>query len=78
VIRRVANSPEVAIIRERHGVQLDPHEAFSLDPEAPDGHRYELVQTYPHAGLSGWTWLLYRRADLTPAPPAQAHGPGSG
>lgn len=32
-----------------------------------DGSRYALVETYPYSGLSGWTWLLYRR-DAAPRP----------
>ena len=58
VIRRVANSTEVSIVRERHGVELDPHEAFSLNPEAPDGHRYDLVDELPfwwaQGALTSW------------------------
>lgn len=42
------------------------------DPRAPagpilrGGGRYGLVETYPYAGLSGWTWTLYRREGRTP------------
>ncbi len=30
----------------------------------PQGHRYLLDGTYPHAGLSGWSWAVYRNAEL--------------
>jgi hypothetical protein len=26
------------------------------------GHRYRLVKVFPYYGLSGWNWILYRRA----------------
>ena len=33
VIRRIAVSEQVATIRERHGVPIDPHEPLSPDPQ---------------------------------------------
>ena len=30
----------------------------------PDGHRYVRDRTFPHAGLSGWDWVLYRNEEL--------------
>ena len=36
-IRQVARSTEVATIRERHGVRLDPHEDFSFAPQGAYG-----------------------------------------
>lgn len=41
---------------------------FSVPPrEEPEilvaGRRYALAATFPHAGLSGWTWIVYRRLD---------------
>jgi len=30
-----------------------------------DGRSYGLIEVYPYAGLSGWTWMLYRRGSFT-------------
>lgn len=30
--------------------------------EGPGGVRYDLLRVFPHAGLSGWDWYVYRRA----------------
>jgi len=44
---------------------------FRLEPPRKDyievlGHVYALVRIFPYAGLSGWTWLVYREI---PQPP---------
>ena len=58
VIRRVAASDEVATIRERHGVQLDPHEPFSFAPQAAGGYRYDDPANLPfwwsQGALTAW------------------------
>lgn len=36
----------------------------------PQGHRYLLDATYLHAGLSGWSWAVYRNAELPVTAPA--------
>jgi hypothetical protein len=33
--------------------------------QTPAGHRYQLVKVFPYYGLSGWNWILYRRATAT-------------
>jgi len=58
VIRRVAVSDEVATIRERHGVQLDPHEEFTFTPRAAYGYDYDNRDNLPfwwsHGALTSW------------------------
>lgn len=58
VIRRVAVSQEVVRIRERHGIGIDPHEPFSLFPEAPYGYRYDDPANLPfwwsQGALTAW------------------------
>jgi hypothetical protein len=58
VIRRVARSTEVATIRERHGVGIDPHEPFSLAPQAPFGYAYDDPANLPfwwsQGALTAW------------------------
>lgn len=57
-IRQVARTDEVAVIRERHGVHLDPHETFSLAPEAPFGYHYDdeahLPFWWAHGAMTSW------------------------
>ena len=56
-IRQVARSSEVAIIRERHGVALDPHEEFSLAPQGAYGYDYStknLPFWWSQGALSAW------------------------
>ena len=31
-------------------------------------HRFELIQLYPYAGLSGWHWAVYRNKNRPPVP----------
>lgn len=33
----------------------------------PGGRRYELVKVFPYYGLSGWNWILYKRAVSEPS-----------
>lgn len=33
----------------------------------PEGRRYELVKVFPYYGLSGWNWILYKRAVSEPS-----------
>jgi hypothetical protein len=45
------------------------------------GHRYGGVAIFPYAGLSGWTWYLYRRQPAASAapplrPPRSSSQPG--
>jgi hypothetical protein len=58
VIRRVATSTEVATIRERHGVDINPHEDFSLFPQAPYGYAYDDPANLPfwwsQGALTAW------------------------
>lgn len=58
VIRRVANSDEVARVRERHGVPLDPKEPISLAPRAAYGYDYSdpdnLMFWWSHGALTAW------------------------
>lgn len=61
VQRRLKNPPEWFIL---HGFSTDPRLApvgVSLQSAAS----YRLVEVYPYAGLSGWTWMLYRRSAAT-------------
>lgn len=46
----------------RHEFQPAPQAAQGL--LGPGDVPYRLAAVFPYAGLSGWTWLLYRRADL--------------
>ena len=34
--------------------------------EFPPGLRYELVDTFPYGGVSGWSWYLYRTTEAAP------------
>ncbi len=58
VIRRVATSQQTAIIRERHGIALDPHEPVSFSPQAPYGYTYNDPANLPfwwsQGALSTW------------------------
>ncbi len=74
VIRRVATSDEVARVRERHGVRLDPKESLSPSPRAAYGYDYNdpdnLTFWWSHGALTAWqlipstidaakTWRLF-------------------
>jgi len=54
------------IVWPREGVQWVLVHRFDYNPPAPAtftdgfGNRYRLVQTYPYAGPSGWSWSVYR------------------
>jgi hypothetical protein len=58
VIRRIAVSDEVHLVKERHGVVLDPHEPISLNPIAPYGYDYDDVDNltfwWSHGALTTW------------------------
>jgi hypothetical protein len=56
--------------RDRYGERPDWYLLHSFSPDRPiapvgvkiDGvANYSLVDVYPYSGLSGWTWMLYRR-----------------
>ncbi len=44
----------------RHWFETDPRVA-PIAVDFRDGPAYRLIEVYPYAGLSGWTWALYRR-----------------
>lgn len=44
-----------------HDFREDPRPLQDL--AGPDGQRYRLEEVFPYAGLSGWSWILYRRVD---------------
>ena len=58
VIRSVARSQDVATIRECHGVSLDPHQDFTLFPDAPYGYRFDDPANLPfwwsQGALTAW------------------------
>ncbi|MFZ4516829.1 MAG: twin-arginine translocation signal domain-containing protein [Microthrixaceae bacterium] len=58
VIRRAGASQAVETIRERHGVPLDPHEPFSLNPVGAFGYDYADPANLPfwwsHGALTAW------------------------
>ena len=58
VIRRIAVSEQVATIRERHGVPIDPHEPLSPDPQAAYGYDYDdpanLAFWWSQGALTSW------------------------
>ena len=60
-IRRAGASQETAVVRERHGLQLDPHENFSLNPQAAFGYDYNDVKNLPFwwstGALTAWQML---------------------
>ncbi|HLU41427.1 MAG TPA: twin-arginine translocation signal domain-containing protein [Microthrixaceae bacterium] len=41
VLARIARSDEVSTSKERHGVPIDPHEAYTPNPQAPYGYDYD-------------------------------------
>ena len=56
-IQEAARSSEVATIRERHGVVLDPHEDFSLDPQGAYGYEYNAANLpfwWSQGALTAW------------------------
>ncbi|MFN8052309.1 MAG: hypothetical protein U0Q22_12765 [Acidimicrobiales bacterium] len=61
VIRNVARTSEVATIRERHGVALDPHEEFSLAPPTLANRPYSDPANLPfwwsQGALTAWQML---------------------
>ncbi|MFI5348478.1 MAG: hypothetical protein ACHQ2Z_02955 [Elusimicrobiota bacterium] len=69
--RRLASPPEWFLL---HGFSTDPRRApvaVSLSSAA----YFPLVDVYPYGGLSGWTWMLYRRG---PAPEGTRPFPNKG
>jgi len=58
VIRAVATSTEVATVRERHGIHLDPHQQFSLKPTPPYGYAFDDPANVPfwwsQGALTAW------------------------
>jgi len=44
-----------------HRMELGPAVAPAVT--GPRGRTYRYAATFPHAGLSGWTWLVYQRVD---------------
>jgi hypothetical protein len=59
--RRATNPADWFIL---HGFFTDPRLAPS-GVSLPGAASYRLVEVYPYAGLSGWTWMLYRRETKT-------------
>jgi hypothetical protein len=60
VIRRVATSSQVARVRERHGIPLNPHESISLAPKGAYGYDYSeknLTFWWSHGALTAWQLL---------------------
>ena len=57
--RRTAAPPDWFIL---HGFFTDPRLA-PIGVSLPGAASYSLVEIYPYAGLSGWTWMLYRRGE---------------
>jgi hypothetical protein len=57
VERRLAHPPDWFLL---HGFFTDPRLA-PVGVSLPGAASYRLVEVYPYAGLSGWTWMLYRR-----------------
>ena len=57
--RRREKNPEWFL---RHDFFTDPRRApIGMFP--PGEAAYRLVEVYPYAGLSGWTWMLYRKEE---------------
>ena len=58
VLRAIAVSDEVATVKERHGVPIDPHEPLSTDPKAPFGYDYDdpdnLAFWWAQGALTSW------------------------
>jgi hypothetical protein len=61
VIRKVARSTQVATIRERHGIALDPHQEFTLAIDPPYGYRFDDPANLPfwwsQGALTAWQLL---------------------
>lgn len=57
-VRRIGASQDVAVVRERHGLPLDPHEDFSLSPKAAFGYDYDDPKNLPFwwstGALTAW------------------------
>ncbi|MFM7068999.1 MAG: hypothetical protein ACKOYM_06005, partial [Actinomycetes bacterium] len=57
-VRRIGASNDVAVVRERHGLPLDPHEPYSLQPVAPFGYDYADEKNLPFwwstGALTAW------------------------
>ena len=56
--RRLSRPPEWYLL---HGFFTDPRLAPIGVTLAGSTASYRLVEVYPYSGLSGWTWMLYRR-----------------
>ncbi len=58
VLREIAVSDQIATVRERHGVHLDPHEPLSPAPQAPFGYDYDdpdhLAFWWAQGALTAW------------------------
>jgi len=58
VIRRVATSTDVVTVKERHGIHLDPHQEYSLNPVAPYGYDFDNIDNLPfwwsQGALTSW------------------------
>ncbi|MDY7108670.1 MAG: hypothetical protein SYC29_08530, partial [Planctomycetota bacterium] len=42
---------------------FDPHAEAPATARDRYGNAYELAASFPHAGLSGWQWFVYRRGE---------------
>ncbi len=60
-IRLAGTSQDVAVVRERHGLPINPHEDFSLNPQAAFGYDYNDVKNLPFwwstGALTSWQML---------------------
>lgn len=45
----------------------DPGKVPDVEGRDAAGHRYTLARSFPHSGISGQTWFVYRRAPEGPA-----------
>jgi hypothetical protein len=58
VLRRIAVSDAVGVVRERHGVPIDPHEPLSIDPHGAYGYDYDDQANVPfwwsQGALTSW------------------------
>ena len=58
VVRRAGASQDTVVVRERHGLPLDPHEALSPNPQAPFGYDYSDPKNLPFwwstGALTAW------------------------
>lgn len=61
---RLSEFPPGWIIAHSQDVNFAPEPGLAL----PGVGSYELVSEYPYAGVSGWSWYLYRRENNTNTP----------